>query len=544
MKQIKIVLWDDNDNNGKNLMARYFCLNSKNPISIVLTNRGHEGDSCYIYKKQGYGFEMENFGSGSLDGYPTYFPSFLYITPTVIESQGRYFEKFLKQMPSFYISPDCKINDPINYIFRNYCDEKINFKEKYSLKDFFNNDPRTLLKDLYNYYKSQLTNEKVEFYNIEFEELESFLQKNDYLGGQMWYGINCFLISIEYIKSHFICSDLKDIYDRFETLIFEGNIKPINENFIVNFENINNFIISKLNKEFKGELCYVFENYIDINKCNKYKEDFKNINNNFDILSFGIIKCLKKDIISNFDILNNRIYYFVNSNYAEDGVKIFYNAKDNMKKQTNVIIPHNHNSGLPYCLNNINKQQNNKAIVNTLGIYPFREDYPYIEYSGSNIESICSRGVYEQHLNSIKSNFSEIELCLLLLDKNYLLDDNLFKSYYIDKLGFKTFIVNSIEQAKRIKALNKQLIVYLMNNDDENADGIIINDDGQIIENKKIGVILKADKIDDTFFKWNNNCDFFLLEYNKEDSFMDDIQNILYNIYSIKNIYDKLFGEL
>ena len=132
----------------------------------------------------------------------------------------------------------------------------------------------------------------------------------------------------------------------------------------------------------------------------------------------------------------------------------------------------------------------------------------------------------------------------MLLDKNYLLDDNLFKSYYIDKLGFKTFIVNSIEQAKRIKALNKQLIVYLMNNDDENADGIIINDDGQIIENKKIGVILKADKIDDTFFKWNNNCDFFLLEYNKEDSFMDDIQNILYNIYSIKNIYDKLFGEL
>ena len=95
-KQIKVILGATRGNEGKTTLARYFCLNCKNSISISLNAEG--GRSTHIIKrKNDFTFDNCSYSAGSLEGYPTYFPAINPILPTSLEEQARYFEKFIKR---------------------------------------------------------------------------------------------------------------------------------------------------------------------------------------------------------------------------------------------------------------------------------------------------------------------------------------------------------------------------------------------------------------------------------------------------------------
>lgn len=564
-KQIKVILGSEYGDEGKTILARYWCLNSNNPISIIL-NSGYGESSHSIKRENDFSFDNCSFGAGSLDGYPTYFTSEATIAPGILEEQIRYFEKFMQKIPAFYINPHCKIETPIDFLMEKFCDNFDECDKKYFEYQYFldNDNTEEILEQIYNNYRDYLKEKNIitPFEKIDFKHLSDFTHRDGEYGNQMEYGIKNFIIAINFLKKKFICSTINDMYEKYDTLIFEGqNGILTNDKYSIptNFTKVNTFINKKLNnKNFIGECCYAIsdspkEDYNTIYKncLNNFNIQEKNLN--FDILSFSFANTNKCIIKENFDLFK-KIYYFSND-FSESGIKIFYKGKKNNQNLTTIIMPHNHNSGLPYCLNYENKKHryDKTLIMDKIGVYPFREDYPFIENTGSNIESICETQTYEKHLEFMLENFNfQDNLFLMLLNEKYLMDEEILKKYYMNYIGFQNFIVSSIEQAKQIKKINKNTLVYLLLKDKtpltnieeiKDIDGVISNDNKLDIKNKKFGILLDLKNSDDIYFKWNNNCDFFLLDYKKDQSFMDDINWIIKHIYHLKKVYDDFFGD-
>lgn len=89
---------------GKGLTTSYLCAITKNPI-VVRFNGGHQAGHTVVNGTMRHVFS--SFGSGTLQGVPTYWSKYCTFYPTAFEN-----ERLLLNEPIFYINPLCQVVTP------------------------------------------------------------------------------------------------------------------------------------------------------------------------------------------------------------------------------------------------------------------------------------------------------------------------------------------------------------------------------------------------------------------------------------------------
>lgn len=113
MKQVKVAIGANYGEEGKGLMTRYFCLNSKNPVVIFYQGSSNRGAT--INKKDNIELQLMHLGTGILDNVPTYFSKYFMINPTDLRFELCDLTRmFMNDYPIVYADKDCYIITPVD----------------------------------------------------------------------------------------------------------------------------------------------------------------------------------------------------------------------------------------------------------------------------------------------------------------------------------------------------------------------------------------------------------------------------------------------
>lgn len=94
---------------GKGLTTSFLCSQTKNPL-VVRFNGGHQAGHTVVYKDQRHVFS--NFGSGTLQGVPTYWSEFCTFYPVTFLKEFELLSSVVD--PVIFINPLCPVTTPFD----------------------------------------------------------------------------------------------------------------------------------------------------------------------------------------------------------------------------------------------------------------------------------------------------------------------------------------------------------------------------------------------------------------------------------------------
>lgn len=103
---------------GKGLTTSFLCSQVKNPL-VVRFNGGHQAGHTVVYNGERHVFS--SFGSGTLQGAPTYWSAYCTFYPTAFLNEWNIFKK----SPLVFINPLCPVTTPYDVEYNKYR-EKMN----------------------------------------------------------------------------------------------------------------------------------------------------------------------------------------------------------------------------------------------------------------------------------------------------------------------------------------------------------------------------------------------------------------------------------
>lgn len=120
MTHSSVVLGLGFGDEGKGLTTSYLCSKTKHPL-VVRFNGGHQVGHTVVYKNKRHVFS--NFGSGTLQGVPTYWSKYCTFNPTAFLNEWDILYK-LKINPIFFINPLCPVTTPYDIAHNQYKQDK------------------------------------------------------------------------------------------------------------------------------------------------------------------------------------------------------------------------------------------------------------------------------------------------------------------------------------------------------------------------------------------------------------------------------------
>ena len=376
MKTIKAIIGANYGDEGKGLLTRYFAIKEKNPVIILYHGSVNRGAS--IEKQNEFNFQTLSFGAGVLDNVPTFFAQNFIISPIIFANEYRKLLNFNKQLGQIYVDLNCGVITPIDIILdqlrvinlknqnipissccagnRSYVLRKENGID-FKYKDFLNGNPIEICNYIFNnwFYKA------LNLWDIK-EIPDSYAKYKaiapNIIGG-FYEQFICFNEIINFFKSHTIISDFDNIYNKFDTLIFESSVGL--KMTMTNTEQLNAtqstvglkeaMKLLEPYKDYTGEACYVTRSYLtkhgggnfpeetdkfcfydDMNTDNQwqgkrrfgilnYEESFNRCNNDFKNANKNWKKTYAITHINEIPVeekYERYFNYFSNTKYAED----------------------------------------------------------------------------------------------------------------------------------------------------------------------------------------------------------------------------------
>lgn len=101
---------------GKGLTTSYLCSQTKNPL-VVRFNGGHQAGHTVVYKGKRHVFS--SFGSGTLQGVPTYWSAFCTFNPIAFIAERR-----LLDDPTVFVNPLCPVTTPYDVAHNQWREKK------------------------------------------------------------------------------------------------------------------------------------------------------------------------------------------------------------------------------------------------------------------------------------------------------------------------------------------------------------------------------------------------------------------------------------
>lgn len=290
MKDIKIVIGSNFGDEGKGLMTHYFTTEAftqnKNPIVVFhngTAQRGHTVD----YTKD-FRHIFHHFGSGTIDGAPTYFTKTFWIHP--MEYVREYLELArLGYNPKTYCDIDAPVITPFDMMvdhiteawiakqngerehgscgFGSWCAiESRGYDSVYHVRDYLKDDNylHYILQDTWNQCIAILLKRGIDIDNAPI--YKDYLIPNSYKKKCL---IENFIKDIKFFLHHTTLISFNSIYNAFDTIIFEngqglGLDKDVKNNWHTTSKtglaNPYNLLYDKV--DFNAEVCYISRSYL------------------------------------------------------------------------------------------------------------------------------------------------------------------------------------------------------------------------------------------------------------------------------------------
>lgn len=348
MKDVKIVVGANYGDEGKGLLTRHFVLdaiqNNKNPI-VVLHNgtaqRGHTVDYNPNFRHV-----FHHFGSGSLDGAPTFFASSFWVHP--MEYAREYMELWSKGFkPSkCYCDPDAYVITPFDMLVDHATEDWIEIKNGereyascgYGTWCATSRYPKACftVRDFYKYHNSMYVEHMlheawvacVEQLVSRGVDVEKMPQYKDLISGDLQITIHNFIMDLRLFFNTVEIISFDSLYEdcSFDSYVFENgqglglDTNSGNEWNTTSHTGIYNpLCMLNVRNDFNAEVCYVTRSYLtrhgigtleeetkkdEINSC---INDRTNLHNEFQgSLRYGYLddKEQKKRIIKDWSIVD------------------------------------------------------------------------------------------------------------------------------------------------------------------------------------------------------------------------------------------------
>jgi len=247
MKDIKIVIGANYGDEGKGLVTRHFVREASNPIVILhngTAQRGHTvdyGPNCrHIY---------HHFGSGTADNTPTFFADTFWIHPMSFTLEWKELEYKGVKVPRSFADDKCRVVTPFD-MFADHATEAYIQLER-GEREFGSCGLGTwcatdrfpvhsyLLKSWYKAVQGCLNNQEAYYVSlmehsldeclkvlksrkVDLEKLPTYKRYFDKTDGLFKYLCNNFLRDLIFFFGHCERISFDNIYDRYNTLIFEN----------------------------------------------------------------------------------------------------------------------------------------------------------------------------------------------------------------------------------------------------------------------------------------------------------------------------------
>ena len=121
MKMSKIVVGLGFGDEGKGRTTSYLCSVTYNPI-VVRANGGHQAGHTVVHN--GVRHIFSTFGSGTLQGVPTYWHKNCTFFPTAVFNEHTILKKFLPK-PKLYVHPLCPVTTPFDIIYNKEMEKRM-----------------------------------------------------------------------------------------------------------------------------------------------------------------------------------------------------------------------------------------------------------------------------------------------------------------------------------------------------------------------------------------------------------------------------------
>jgi adenylosuccinate synthase len=173
---------------GKGLSTSFLCSRTKTPL-VVRFNGGHQAGHTVVYNGKRHVFS--GFGSGSLQGVPTYWSSFCTFYPCSFLREYK-----LLDNPIIYVNPLCPVTTPFDIDYNRNTEKKNkhgsvgmgfgatiqrqNDYYKLFVQDlFYEKILINKLKSISNYYKSINVDEQIEYFLKSVREVINIIKLSD-----------------------------------------------------------------------------------------------------------------------------------------------------------------------------------------------------------------------------------------------------------------------------------------------------------------------------------------------------------------------------
>jgi len=110
--KISIVIGAGFGDEGKGSFVNYLCSQANKPL-VVRFNGGHQAGHTVVYKSKRHVFS--NFGSGSLQGVPTYWSEYCTVSPVGIQREGKILNE-LGIVPKLILNSNAMITTPFDIL--------------------------------------------------------------------------------------------------------------------------------------------------------------------------------------------------------------------------------------------------------------------------------------------------------------------------------------------------------------------------------------------------------------------------------------------
>lgn len=305
MKDVKIVIGSNFGDEGKGLMTRHFVteaiLNDEKPVVIFhngTAQRGHTVDYTAAFRHV-----YHHFGSGTIDGAPTYFSDTFWIHP--MEFVREYKELAARGVyPKTMCDTEARVITPFDMIVDHATEawiEKLEGKREHGSCGF--GSWCAIESRGYNsvypigYYASVIKNPEalkalitkslneckyiLSTRGVDVEQLPEY---NKYLSDENTIQaiIHHFILDLQFFLKHTMLVEFNDVYNQYDCLVFEngqglGLDKDIPEKW---HTTSNTGLINPLNllnkkNDFNAEVCYVSRSYLTRHGIGKLEEETK-----------------------------------------------------------------------------------------------------------------------------------------------------------------------------------------------------------------------------------------------------------------------------
>lgn len=120
--KVKIIIGSQFGDEGKGLMTSYLCSQSSNPL-VIRFSGGQQAGHTVVH--EGHRHVFSNFGSGTLQGCPTYWSEYCTFSPLGVLNEYNALKKIKGLEPQLFVHPLCPVTTPYDRAY-NCSLEKLN----------------------------------------------------------------------------------------------------------------------------------------------------------------------------------------------------------------------------------------------------------------------------------------------------------------------------------------------------------------------------------------------------------------------------------